>query len=175
MVILKKKKQNHQLWISWFQISLRKQTTFGGDATTGFPRNDVRETSGEIPYWWRVTKQTNKQTKKRIEDNNATNDAHLSISLFFSFINISCSLLNLVSKGKKVVMLREKSTISVRTCTLLTCRNLFLFVIASFESPPGAFMGETRWYINGIGLFLSAASRVLTQKNFVQGTEIRPD
>ena len=33
---------------------LRKQPTFH-DATTGFPRNDVWETSAEIPYWWRVT------------------------------------------------------------------------------------------------------------------------
>ena len=55
------------------------------------------------------SKQTNKQTKKRIEDNNVTTDAHLSISLFFSFINISCSLLNLVSKAKKVVMLCKKN------------------------------------------------------------------
>ena len=56
-------------------------------------------------------KQTNKQTKttNRIEDNNVTNDAHLSISLFFSFINISCSLLNLVLKAKKVVMLCKKN------------------------------------------------------------------
>ena len=54
----------------------------------------------------------------------------------------------------------EKSTIYVRVCILLTCRNLFLFVIASFESPLGALMGETRWYINGIGLFLSPASIV---------------
>lgn len=49
-----------------------------------------------------------KQTKAKnriLEDNNVTTDAHLSISLFFSFINISCSLLNLVLKAKKVVML----------------------------------------------------------------------
>ena len=71
--------------------------------------------------------------------------------------------------------MQEKSTISVRTCILLTCRNLFLFAIASFESPPDAFMGEIKWHINGIDLFLSPMSRVLTQKTFVQGTEIRPD
>ena len=35
-------------------LSLRKQRTFG-EATTGFPPNDVWETSAEIPYWWRVT------------------------------------------------------------------------------------------------------------------------
>lgn len=56
-------------------------------------------------------KQTNEQTKtkSRIEDNYVTTDAHLSISLFFSFINISCSLLNLVLKAKKVVMLCKKN------------------------------------------------------------------
>ena len=37
-------------------VNMRKQPTFC-DATTGFPRNDVWETSAEIPYWWRVTKQ----------------------------------------------------------------------------------------------------------------------
>ena len=40
-----------------FICSLRKQTTFR-DATTGFTRNDVWETSAEIPYWWRITTQT---------------------------------------------------------------------------------------------------------------------
>ena len=34
--------------------SLRKQLTFC-DVTTGFPWNDVWETSAEIPYWWRVS------------------------------------------------------------------------------------------------------------------------
>ena len=33
-----------------------KQPTFG-DATTGFPANDVWATSPEIPYWWSVTSQ----------------------------------------------------------------------------------------------------------------------
>ena len=37
-------------------FSLRKQPTFG-DVTTGFPPNDVWETSAEIPYWWHVTTQ----------------------------------------------------------------------------------------------------------------------
>ena len=32
-------------------VSLRKQPTFG-DATTGFPSNDVWEVSAEIPYWY---------------------------------------------------------------------------------------------------------------------------
>ena len=36
--------------------SLRKQPTLL-DATTGFPRNDVWETSAEISYWLRVTTQ----------------------------------------------------------------------------------------------------------------------
>ena len=35
-------------------LSLSKQPRFC-EATTGFPRNDVWETSAEIPYWWRVT------------------------------------------------------------------------------------------------------------------------
>ena len=34
--------------------SLRKQLTFC-DVTTGYPWNDVWETSAETPYWWRVT------------------------------------------------------------------------------------------------------------------------
>ena len=33
---------------------LRKQLTLC-DVTTGSPRNDVRETSAEFPYWWHVT------------------------------------------------------------------------------------------------------------------------
>ena len=37
-------------------LSPRKQLTFG-DATTGFPPNDVWETSAEISYWWHVTTQ----------------------------------------------------------------------------------------------------------------------
>ena len=36
--------------------TLRKQPAFC-DAATGFPRNDVWETSAEIPYWWRITTQ----------------------------------------------------------------------------------------------------------------------
>ena len=36
--------------------SLRKQPSFR-DAPLVFPRNDVWETSAEIPYWWRVTSQ----------------------------------------------------------------------------------------------------------------------
>ena len=36
--------------------SLRKQPTFG-DLPLVSPPNDVRETSAEIPYWWRVTSQ----------------------------------------------------------------------------------------------------------------------
>ena len=38
------------------QSTSRKQPIFR-DATTGFPPNDVWETSAEIPYWWRVTTQ----------------------------------------------------------------------------------------------------------------------
>ena len=36
--------------------NLRKQPTFG-NATTGFPANDIWETRAEIPYWWQVTTQ----------------------------------------------------------------------------------------------------------------------
>ena len=34
------------------QVRARKQPTFR-DATTDFPRNDVWQTSAEIPFWWR--------------------------------------------------------------------------------------------------------------------------
>ena len=37
-------------------LSRRKQPTLR-DATIVSPRNDVWETSAEIPYWWRVTTQ----------------------------------------------------------------------------------------------------------------------
>ena len=53
---------NHtQHTVPWFALAranatARKQPTFY-DATTDFPRNDVWETSEEIPYWWRVTTQ----------------------------------------------------------------------------------------------------------------------
>ena len=47
--------------VSWSKTvldsgSLRKQPTFC-DVTIGFPRNEVWETSAEIPYWWRVNTQ----------------------------------------------------------------------------------------------------------------------
>ena len=51
----------HTLWGMLIQhglriTSLRKQPTFG-NATTGFPANDVWEVSDEILYWWRVITQ----------------------------------------------------------------------------------------------------------------------
>ena len=36
---------------------LRKQPATFRDAINGFPRNDVWETSAEVPYWWRITTQ----------------------------------------------------------------------------------------------------------------------
>ena len=44
------------LWHNPFRSGLRKQTTFHGTPTV-FLRNDIWETSTEIPYWWCVTTQ----------------------------------------------------------------------------------------------------------------------
>ena len=40
-------------WQKW-NSTLIKKPTFG-NATTGFPPNNIWETSTEISYWWRVT------------------------------------------------------------------------------------------------------------------------
>ena len=45
-----------QYWANTMNRSLRKQPIFRG-STTHFPANGVRETSAEIPYWWRITTQ----------------------------------------------------------------------------------------------------------------------
>ena len=38
------------------EINYKKKPTFGDDSP-GSPRNDVRGTGAEIPYWWGVTTQ----------------------------------------------------------------------------------------------------------------------
>ena len=64
---IKKTKQNHQLWISWFQISLRKQTTFGA-ATP--PQVSPEMTSEKRAQKFHTDDASqNKQTNKNKEEN----------------------------------------------------------------------------------------------------------
>ena len=55
------------------QVRVRKQPTFR-DATTGFPRNDVWQTSAEISFWWRDRPKG--QCFWLAEKNSSTNQKH---------------------------------------------------------------------------------------------------